>query len=90
MVQPVTSERGALHTARVIRMFRERLRLVEAERDCLVGMIDELTTVLFDYRQGTRTASGKVLSEQDINALADEAERGYNVEQLREGKHRRE
>lgn len=50
-MQPVTSEHGARHTARMIRMFRERLRLVETERACLTGMIDELTTVLFDYRQ---------------------------------------
>jgi hypothetical protein len=35
------------------------------------------------------TKSGRVLTEADIKALADEAERGYDLEQIRSGRVRR-
>ena len=31
-----------------------------------------------------RTKSGKILTDEDIEALADEAERGYDITKLRE------
>lgn len=56
MVRPVTNDIGAQHTARMIKMFRDRLRLVNAERACLDSMVEELTDVLLQYRQGVRRA----------------------------------
>jgi hypothetical protein len=35
------------------------------------------------------TKTGKILTEEDIEALADEAEQGYDVSRLRERKRRR-
>jgi hypothetical protein len=51
MVQPVTNEQRAQHVARMIKMFRERLRKVEAEQACLNGLVNELTMELLDYRR---------------------------------------
>jgi hypothetical protein len=36
-----------------------------------------------------RTKTGKVLTDADIEAMADEAERGYDVEQLKARRHGR-
>lgn len=54
MVQPVTNEQQAQHTAEVIRRFRERRRLVELEQVCLGALIEELTTELLRYRQASQ------------------------------------
>lgn len=88
MVRPVTSERSAQHAARTIKLFRERLNIVEAERACLIGMINELTDALLEYQKHgvVVTRTGKVLSDKEIEDLAAEAERGYEIDQLRERK----
>ena len=36
-----------------------------------------------DSRRTYRTATGKVLTDADIEAMADEAERGYDIELLK-------
>lgn len=76
MVQPVTNDIGAQHTARMIRMFRDRLRIVEAERACLVGMIEELTDVLFTYRRGIRMVRAQEAADAEAAGTEQKGEAG--------------
>ncbi len=54
MAQPVTDDIQAQHAARMIKLFRDRKRTLDLERECIDAMIDDLTRRLLRYRQSVR------------------------------------
>jgi hypothetical protein len=74
MVWAVTNEQQAQQTARMLQLFRERLRTLDLERTCVTAMINELQEQLIQYRGGIREMLNREAEEAE--RVADQIEKG--------------